>query len=422
MNLLLIDPTDSVSNLVLSHSECAQVLRRHRIDYCCDGDVSVQQAANRRGVDFETLAQELLSAICDRGAQEMQDPRELSTTDLIAHIIRNHHQYVRRALPEITFLASKVGRVHGGLDPRLQDLSQICSELAVCLTRHMDEEEISLFPLLQHAPADLAQIGKRLRDTEEGRSKAGRLMSRIRDISQDYRLPDWACTSYRTLFSELEHLEAGIHQYIHLENHVLVPRFLPTRLGRKCIRVFREEHSRFAAVLELLEEQLTTLANGRDPDYELLFDIFRFLSDFADQSHHPFEGRVFELVAEGQPEARRFVETLAEKHHAISQLGTSLVTLLRAAQGDTVVSRDNVESAARKYVALFREHMRIEEEHLFEFVESYQGAPQWLADDLSSHTDPLSENEGPSRFRRLRGRLRHPFPSLPSVSFEGGHR
>lgn len=137
MNLLLIDPSESVSNLVLSHSACAEVLRRHRIDYCCDGDISVQQAANRRGVGFETLAQELLSVICDRGAQEMQDPRELSTTDLIAHIIRNHHQYVRRALPEITFLASKVGLVHGGLDPRLQDFSQTCSELAsLPRTRH----------------------------------------------------------------------------------------------------------------------------------------------------------------------------------------------------------------------------------------------------------------------------------------------
>jgi regulator of cell morphogenesis and NO signaling len=37
--------------------------------------------------------------------------------------------------------------------------------------------------------------------------------------------PEWACTSYRTLLSELAALEGDVLRHVHLENHVLMPRF-----------------------------------------------------------------------------------------------------------------------------------------------------------------------------------------------------
>ncbi len=37
--------------------------------------------------------------------------------------------------------------------------------------------------------------------------------------------PEWACNSYRALFSELQALETDVLQHVHLENHALRPRF-----------------------------------------------------------------------------------------------------------------------------------------------------------------------------------------------------
>jgi regulator of cell morphogenesis and NO signaling len=51
------------------------------------------------------------------------------------------------------------------------------------------------------------------------------LLERVRSASDDFALPSWACNSYRTLFSELEQLERDLHTHVHLENHVLKPRF-----------------------------------------------------------------------------------------------------------------------------------------------------------------------------------------------------
>lgn len=55
--------------------------------------------------------------------------------------------------------------------------------------------------------------------------EVARLLEGIRVATGDYALPDWACNSYRTLFHELEAIEKDIFTHVHLENHVLLPRF-----------------------------------------------------------------------------------------------------------------------------------------------------------------------------------------------------
>ena len=47
---------------------------------------------------------------------------------------------------------------------------------------------------------------------------------RLRTITHDYKVPDDACISYRTLYQALKGFEADLHQHIHLENNILFPR------------------------------------------------------------------------------------------------------------------------------------------------------------------------------------------------------
>jgi regulator of cell morphogenesis and NO signaling len=54
----------------------------------------------------------------------------------------------------------------------------------------------------------------------------------MRTAAEDYSVPEWACDSYRTLFRELERLEADVHRHVHLENHVLLPRAARRRTAR----------------------------------------------------------------------------------------------------------------------------------------------------------------------------------------------
>ena len=62
----MLSPTQPVANIVLDHSECAQVFQQHRIDFCCRGELSLEQAAKERGVELTALLGQLERAIEER--------------------------------------------------------------------------------------------------------------------------------------------------------------------------------------------------------------------------------------------------------------------------------------------------------------------------------------------------------------------
>jgi regulator of cell morphogenesis and NO signaling len=222
-----LDPRQTVADLVLDHSECAEVLARHRIDFCCRGDLSIEAAARARGVDPEALVEELTRAISSRPGAQPEDPRELSTQQLVSHIVSIHHAYLRKALPFIRKLAAKVGRVHGERNPALRQLAELVAELEDALTAHLDEEERVLFPALIVPDLDRRAAAELLREMEEDHYAVAALLEDVRAAAGDYVPPAWACNSYRTLLSELARLESDTHRHVHLENHVLMPRFVP---------------------------------------------------------------------------------------------------------------------------------------------------------------------------------------------------
>ena len=223
----MLDPNQTVADLVLDHSECASVFKRHRIDFCCRGDLSIRAACERGGVDVDALVDELSHAVASRAERAEVDPRTLSSAALIARIVSRHHEPLRHALPFVQALAAKVARVHGGHNPKLHDLDSAVQELVAALLPHLDVEEQSLFPALEQPSATSAEIIARgLSEMYEEHLAVGAMLERVRDATEDYSLPEWACTSYRTLFKELSVLEEDLTTHIHLENHVLMPRYV----------------------------------------------------------------------------------------------------------------------------------------------------------------------------------------------------
>jgi regulator of cell morphogenesis and NO signaling len=216
--LTMLSTTETVAQVVLDHSECAEVFQRHRIDFCCRGGLSLATAALERGVDVAQLVRELDQAIASRRPVEPSRVQHLGTAALIDYVVETHHAYLRRTLPFLRPLAAKVARVHGGHNPNLRTLDVAVAELCDTLLGHIDDEEQVLFPaLLGKGALENAAIAQKL--------AAAQLLERIRAASEDFALPEWACNSYRTLFGELQSLERDIFTHVHLENHVLAPRF-----------------------------------------------------------------------------------------------------------------------------------------------------------------------------------------------------
>jgi regulator of cell morphogenesis and NO signaling len=221
----MLDSSTNVANLVLDHSECGPVFQRHRIDFCCRGNVSIEAACAQKGIDVKALLAELSQAIEQRKGAPKKDLRALSTAALTAHIVLRHHEYLREALPFIQQLASKVSRVHGGAEPRLRELDAVVDALGAALLPHLDHEEQVFFPALNAKAPDRAFIARELGTMHAEHLTVGDLLGRVRTITDDFQVSEGACHSYRTLFSELEQLEGDVLEHVHVENHVLMPRF-----------------------------------------------------------------------------------------------------------------------------------------------------------------------------------------------------
>ena len=49
-------------------------------------------------------------------------------------------------------------------------------------------------------------------------------MARIREQTENYRVPEDGCTTYRVCLQELEAFEQDLHTHVHLENNILFPK------------------------------------------------------------------------------------------------------------------------------------------------------------------------------------------------------
>lgn len=224
----MLDLEQPLATLVLEHSALAPVLQRHRLDFCCRGHVTLEVACAEKGLDMPTVAAELLRAAEGRSARAAGgiDPRTLPTPVLLDHIVRTHHGYLREVLPFLQTTSAKVARVHGEHDPRLRDLNVAVQTLCEILPPHLEQEESTLFPALRAETPDPDVVRAEFAAMHADHLEVGDLLARVRQTTADFTLPDWACNSYRALFGELEDLETDILTHVHLENHVIMPRFI----------------------------------------------------------------------------------------------------------------------------------------------------------------------------------------------------
>lgn len=222
----MLDPNQPIAQIVLDHPETTAVFHRHALDFCCHGTQRLADACAEGHEDLSQILRELDDALADTPRSDEPDPRQLSTPALTHYIVERHHEYLRSALPMVISLATKVRSVHGARQPMLDNLVTTLRELEDVMIPHLDEEEAATFPMLEAGAMDRAAIERLLRGMANEHLAVGELLATIRSATDNYAIPAWACGTYRRLFAELTTMEADIKRHVHLENHVLVPRFV----------------------------------------------------------------------------------------------------------------------------------------------------------------------------------------------------
>lgn len=223
----------TLGQIALETPAAATVFEQYGLDYCCGGNRSLEDACREKGLPAAAVSAALEAAVAGGGTA--RDWQSASLTELIAHIVSTHHQYLKTQLPALTARAKKVVDVHGANHPELESVAQVFQGLREELEPHMYKEEAILFPYIeqleaarsQHRQAPVPPFGSvenPIRMMLAEHDSAGRALAELRRLSGGYALPGDACTTYRALYYELQHLEEDLHRHIHLENNLLFPR------------------------------------------------------------------------------------------------------------------------------------------------------------------------------------------------------
>jgi regulator of cell morphogenesis and NO signaling len=220
----------TVAQIVTQNIKSADVFKKHGIDFCCGGNVSVAKACARKGVDLKAFENELTQALSTATATHNYASWDLGF--LIDFIENTHHTYVRENIEIMLQYTNRVAEVHGESHPEVLRINELTKELVADLLPHLQKEEQILFPYVKELLQLKAQGGSVAKKFVESpiqvmsveHDHAGDIIKEIAQLSNQFTPPAEACNTYRAMFAKLEEFQNDLFQHIHLENNILFPK------------------------------------------------------------------------------------------------------------------------------------------------------------------------------------------------------
>ena len=211
----------SLGSLAVSIPGATAVFRRLKLDFCCGGQQSLQEACATKNLDLKSVVQEI------EALQTLESaPSQPSAPELIDHILRRYHEVHRQQLPELIRMARRVEAVHRDHPMVPQGLADHLEVMEQELLDHMGKEEQILFPILREGghPMAVHPIGVMRHE----HVSHGAQIERLATLAHQHRPPEEACNTWRALYAGTQRLTDDLMEHIHLENNVLFPRFEAT--------------------------------------------------------------------------------------------------------------------------------------------------------------------------------------------------
>lgn len=230
MSILAIGGT-TVRDFVIGDIRASEVFERYGIDFYTKGERSLEQACRERGIDHTILEREI-GEVCASVEQATPHFAEWDIEFLIEYLEQNHHRYVRDITPGLLSYLQAAVRQCGQGEEVVGRVHDLFLELAGDLELHMQREEQVLFPYIRALSAARNE-GSTMKRPSFGRVRdpitfmmgehfqSASMMSTIRRLTGDYRVPEQACLFYRVALGQLADFERDLHRHEHLENNIL---------------------------------------------------------------------------------------------------------------------------------------------------------------------------------------------------------
>lgn len=229
-----IQENQVIGELVAQDYRTASVFKKYGIDFCCQGNRTINDACVKNNIDATSVVKDL-NVIAEASNQGSIDFQSWPIDLLADYIEKKHHRYVVEKSAEIQPYLDKICSVHGERHPELFEINKQFAAGAGMLAQHMKKEELIVFPFIRKmTKADLAgtklevppfgSVENPINTMMAEHTTEGDRFREIEKLSDNYTPPIDACNTYRVTFGLLKEFEADLHLHIHLENNILFPK------------------------------------------------------------------------------------------------------------------------------------------------------------------------------------------------------
>ena len=165
-------------------------------------------------------------------------------------------------------------------------------------------------------------------------------------------------------------------------------------MSRESLRIIHDEHDALSAMLRSIG-MMVDRGPGNDP--ENFFDVLRamlfYIDEFPERLHHTKESELlFPPVARLAPETREAIDKLEKDHQHGESAVRELQHLLLAWELIGDARRGAFDAAAKRYLAFYLEHMRLEETVILPVAQKVLSDADWdeLDAAFATNCDPLT--------------------------------
>jgi regulator of cell morphogenesis and NO signaling len=232
----IIDRNFPVSDIVKSDFRTADVFRKYGIEYCCGGKWPLAIACEMKGADFSAVYEDLEKAIRNVHVPATTDFSNWSINFLTDYIVNIHHEYLKKALPQLLDYIIRFAEGHRKKFAYLDEAQQIVNQLIRYMMPHLQQEEEVIFPYIRriaHAYSSkesyASLLVRTLRKPVEDimhheHAMVLKSILRLRTLTDNYTTPENSCISHKVTFHKMKEVDNDLAQHMHLENEILFPK------------------------------------------------------------------------------------------------------------------------------------------------------------------------------------------------------
>ncbi len=169
------------------------------------------------------------------------------------------------------------------------------------------------------------------------------------------------------------------------------------------LQKLKRDHVNLLRLLDLLKKELDAFCAGEESNFDLVIELLDYIEHYAERVHHPTEDLLFKMVLPDIQDGEKILLRLGREHGELIGMARRFRETLEGIVQGEVLTREEVDTRGREFLALQRQHVNLEEDEVFALLEANLTEQQLIELEslVPKEEDPVFTWQNYNRFRSL---------------------